>query len=86
MANESLEAELSEALRARLRIIGDKESRERDPSRHLADLQAASERITALEARLPANIHPQLRHYFERRSYEKALAWIEHDGLTAGIK
>ncbi len=78
---ESLEAELIEALRARLTVIGDQELRGRDPAAHLDRLKAASERILALQARLPATIHPQLRHFFERCSYDKALAWIENEGL-----
>jgi len=86
MANETLEVELTEALRARLAAIGDRALRESDPERHLARLQEASERLDALEARLPANIHPQLRHYFERRSYDKALALIERDGLGCSTR
>jgi hypothetical protein len=82
MVNEPLEAELIKALKARLAVIGDQTLRESDPTRHLAQLCEASERITALQAQLPPNTHPQLRHYFERCSYDKALAWIEKDGLT----
>ena len=82
MANETLETELAAALRKRLSVIGDKALRDSDPARHLDELRAASERITALQARLPSNIHPQLLHYFERSSYDKALAWIEQEGLT----
>ena len=36
---ESLEAELIEALRARLAVIGDQELRGRDPAAHLERLQ-----------------------------------------------
>lgn len=71
-------AELAEALRERLAIIGDDESR-RDTARHAERLQRVSETIDLLEARLPADIDPQLRHFLQRRSYSKAL---EH--LTAG--
>ncbi|MBA2269254.1 MAG: hypothetical protein H0W20_01485 [Chthoniobacterales bacterium] len=70
--------ELAEALRERLAIIGDEESR-RDVAHHTARLQRVSERIEQLETRLPADIDPQLRHFLQRRSYSKAL---EH--LTAG--
>ncbi|HEX4086418.1 MAG TPA: hypothetical protein VHY22_15995 [Chthoniobacteraceae bacterium] len=83
---ENLESELAEALRKRLAVIGDRALREANPARHLAELRAASERITDLATRLPANTHPQLRHYFERCSYDKALAWIEQDGLATAIK
>jgi hypothetical protein len=82
MEEENLEAELTLALRKRLEVIGDRALRESDPARHLEELRTASERITALEARLPGTIHPQLRHYFERCSYDKALAWIEQEGLS----
>ena len=84
--NATLEAELAEALRERLAVIGDHALRASDPERHLAQLREASERITALQAKLPPNIHPQLRHYFERTSYDKALAWIEQEGLTGSTK
>jgi hypothetical protein len=86
MADKTLEAELAEALRKRLTVIGDSALRTADPERHLGQLREVSERIVALQARLPANIHPQLRHYFERCSYDKALAWIEQDGLTGSTK
>ena len=64
--------ELASALRERLTVISDEESR-RDPERHMARLQNVSERIEALEERLSANLDPQLRHYLQRRSYSKAL-------------
>ena len=86
MATETLETELAGALRARLALIGDRALRESDPRGHLAQLQEVSERIDALRARLPVNTHPQLRHYFDRRSYDKALEWIERDGLTASSR
>jgi hypothetical protein len=86
MANETFEAELAAALRKRLAVISDHALRAANPERHLAQLREASDRILALQAALPANIHPQLRHYFERCSYDKALAWIEQDGLTGSTK
>lgn len=86
MANDTMEAELAEALRKRLSVIGDQALRASNPERHLAELREASERIVGLQARLPANIHPQLRHYLERCSYDKALAWLDQDGLTGSTK
>ena len=83
METDTLEAELAQALRTRLAVIGDRALRESDPAGQLAQLREASERVVTLQARLPANTHPQLRHYFERCSYDKALEWIERDGLTA---
>jgi hypothetical protein len=81
MANETLESELAEALRARLAVIGDAELRRNDPEGQLAQLKEVSERIGALQGKLPVNVHPQLRHFFERCSYDKALEWIEREGL-----
>lgn len=69
--NETLK-NLVDALRERVAIIGDEESR-RDSSRHMARLQEISERIEKIERGLPANLDPQLRHYLQRRSYSKAL-------------
>ncbi len=69
-------AQLTAALRERIEIIGDERSR-RDPEKHTARLQVISERIEALERLLPASTHPQLRHFLQRRSYSKALEFIE---------
>jgi hypothetical protein len=86
MQEELLQDELTVALRRRLEVIGDRAFRERDPGGHLAALREASERITELQGKLPETIHPQLRHYLERCSYDKALAWIEQEGLTASMR
>jgi hypothetical protein len=64
------------ALRERLTIIGDEQSR-RAPDRHVARLKEVSERIDMLQAALPQPIDPQLAHYFQRRSYDKALEFLE---------
>jgi hypothetical protein len=69
-------ADLREALRERLAIIRDEESR-RDEARHIDRLRAISERIDKLQAALPQPIDPRLNHYLQRRSYEKALEFIE---------
>ncbi len=69
-------SELAVALRARLAVIADAASR-RDAAQHLERLQSASEKIEEIEQQLPAAIDPQLRHYLQRRSYDKALAFIE---------
>ena len=68
--------ELAAALRERLAIIGDDESR-RDPDRHTERLRAVSEKIEGLEQRLPPRIDPELRHFLQRRSYSKALELLE---------
>jgi hypothetical protein len=69
--------ELANALRERLSVIGDHELRKRDSNAHLKRLQAVSERITELQAELPMKVDPQLRHFLERCSYDKALAMLE---------
>ena len=69
-------ADLAAALRERLAIIGDEESR-RDPVRHMERLQAVSEKIEELERNLPPKIDPELRHFLQRRSYSKALEALE---------
>jgi len=68
--------DLAAALRERLTIIGDEESRLNVP-RHMARLRAISERIEALQSALPATTDPRLKHFLDRRSYDKALEWIE---------
>ena len=67
---------LADALRERLKIIRDEVSRQ-DVAQHVAKLRAISERIEALQNALPATADPRLRHFLERRSYDKALEWIE---------
>ncbi len=71
-----ISAQLAAALRERIGIIRDEESR-RDPINHTTRLQVVSERIEALARQMPADINPQLRHFLERRSYSKALEFIE---------
>jgi len=73
---ENAIADLREALRERLAMIGDEESR-RDEQAHMARLQAISERIDKLAAVLPRPIDPRLAHYLQRRSYDKALEFLE---------
>jgi hypothetical protein len=67
---------LAAALRERLAVIGDEESR-RDPERHTNRLREVSEKIEQLEQQLPATIDPQLRHFLQRRSYSKAIELLE---------
>jgi hypothetical protein len=40
-------------------------------------LSAVSEKIDKLQAALPRPINPQLAHYLQRRSYDKALEFLE---------
>jgi hypothetical protein len=69
-------SELTAALRERLAVIGDENSR-RDPEKHLARLRAVSEKIDNLAAALPKPIDPQLAHFLQRKSYDKALELLE---------
>jgi hypothetical protein len=73
---EHMTVDLREALRERLAIISDEQSR-RDEQAHMTRLQAISERIDKLAAALPRPIDPQLAHYLQRRSYDKALEFLE---------
>jgi hypothetical protein len=72
----SPEIQLAAALRERLALIADANSR-REPAAHLAKLQAVSEKIATLEKELPPSADPQLRHFLARYSYDKALAFLE---------
>jgi len=69
--------ELADALRERLAVIRDDQSR-RDPAKHIARLRAVSERIEKLEATLAQPVDPRLAHYLQRKSYDKALEHLEN--------
>jgi hypothetical protein len=69
--------ELHAAVKARLDIVADHVFRDRDPAAHLEALKSAAARLDSLFANLPAEADPMLRHYLERQSYTKALAWLE---------
>jgi hypothetical protein len=69
------ETELTAALRERLKIISDEESR-RNPEQHVRRLREVSERIEILVAAFPRPIPPRLAHFLERRSYDKALEFL----------
>ena len=73
---ESALAELTQALRDRLAVIKDEESR-RDQTRHIDRLRAVSEKIDRLQDSLPPSTDPRLKHYLDRKSYDKALEYLE---------
>jgi hypothetical protein len=73
---KNVTVDLAEALRARLAIIHDEESR-RDEARHIARLRAVSEKIDKLQEALPQPIDPRLKHFLDRKSYDKALEYLE---------
>ena len=72
---------LARVLCERLAIIQDQESR-RDPEKHTVRLRAISEKIDNLAARLPKPIDPQLAHFLQRKSYDKALEFLENASGT----
>jgi len=72
-------ADLAAALRERLAVIRDEDSR-RDPEKHMARLKEISERIDNLAAALPKPIDPELAHFLQRKSYDKALEFLEGSG------
>ena len=73
---ENTLVDLAQALRERLTVIRDEQSR-RDEAKHIARLKAVSERIDDLQARLSKPIDPRLAHYLQRKSYDKALELLE---------
>jgi 2-iminoacetate synthase ThiH len=73
---ENAFVDLREALRERLTIVRDEESR-RDEAKHMARLRAISEKIDKLQAVLPQPVDPRLTHYLQRKSYDKALEFLE---------
>jgi hypothetical protein len=68
--------DLAQALRERIGIIRDEQSR-RDEATHMARLRLVSQKIDELQAALPQPVDPRLAHYLERRSYDKALEFLE---------
>jgi hypothetical protein len=68
--------QLAAALRERLAIVADEESRG-DAQRHMERLREVSERISELAANLPEPVDPRLNHYLGRCSYSKALELLE---------
>ena len=69
-------ADLAEALRERLAVIRDEESRQ-DETKHIARLRTISEKIDKLHEELPRPVDPRLAHYLQRQSYDKALEYLE---------
>jgi len=58
--------DLAVALRERLAIINDEESR-RDAHRHIERLREVSEKIERLGRSLPPKTEPELGHFLQRR-------------------
>ncbi|MCX6973523.1 MAG: hypothetical protein NTZ94_04335 [Verrucomicrobia bacterium] len=73
----SLYQNLKVAVQTRLDIVADHAFRDRDSEAHLEALKSAAANLDALVATLPSDTDPTLRHYLERQSYTKALAWLQ---------
>lgn len=73
---QRLFVDLANALRERRAIIHDEDSRRNEPA-HMARLKAVSEKIDNLERALPRPIDAQLAHFLSRKSYDKALEFLE---------
>ena len=71
-------ANLAQALRERLAVIRDEESR-RDHAKHIDRLRAVSAKIDRLQESLPPSTNLRLKHYLDRKSYDKALEYLEND-------
>ena len=81
---ENALVDLAQALRERLAVIRDEQSR-RDEAKHIARLRTVSEKIDRLQTSLPQPVDPRLAHYLQRKSYDKALEFLEEQitGNTA---
>jgi hypothetical protein len=73
---ESVLADLAQALRERLAVIRDEESR-RDHAKQIDRLRTVSEKIDRLQESLPPTTDARLKHYLDRKSYDKALEYLE---------
>ena len=73
---DSSYAALADALEKRLALIADRAWVERDAAGHLEALKEISLQLDSLSAALPRPLPGELGHYLERRSYDKALAFI----------
>jgi hypothetical protein len=71
--------DLAEALRERLSVIRNEESRS-DHAKHINRLRAVSEKIDRLQESLPPSTDARLKHYLDRKSYDKALEYLEGGG------
>jgi hypothetical protein len=69
--------ELVELLQGRLDIIADTRLAKQDPAAHLNKLKSTSEAIFGLQQQLKGKIPPQLEHFLDHSSYNKALAFTK---------
>ena len=64
-------------LRKRIEIIANQELRDNDPHAHLIALKEISESIEKQHHDLQGDVSPQLEHFLDNRSYNKALKFLE---------
>lgn len=64
-------------LRKRIEIIANHEFRDNDPESHLMALKEISESIEKEHHELRGDVSPQLEHFLDNRSYNKALKFLE---------
>jgi len=68
---------LLDALRSRLTIVADRDWYARDAAGHLVALQQASSHLEEIYQANASDFSPQLRHFIERQSYQKAVDYLE---------
>lgn len=73
-------ATLEHLLEERVRVIGDRSFRDRDPAGHLRRLAEISDAITREHQRLRPELPARLNHFLSQASYQKALAFIQQAG------
>jgi flagellar biosynthesis chaperone FliJ len=78
---DSIHKALHAAVKTRLDIVSDHAFRDRNATAHLDALKSAASQLDTLITQLPPDTDPALRHYLERQSYMKALAWLEEQGI-----
>ncbi|MFV0338822.1 MAG: hypothetical protein ACK5LK_11350 [Chthoniobacterales bacterium] len=72
-----LHKEILKTLHERERIVRDREHYTRDQNGHMLKLMDCTRDLNLLAQKLPESTDPQLRHFLDRQSYEKAIHWLE---------
>jgi len=79
MVSYEILTELAQLLRKRLDVVADRAFYERDPEQHLQTLQRVSMELDQRVSQHRNELPPELRHFFERQSYQKALHYLESE-------
>ncbi|MFC4995161.1 hypothetical protein [Rubritalea tangerina] len=74
--------ELKRLLEQRLSVITDSSLRTSAPEKQLQLLQSISESITTWHNNYQAEIDPRLHHFLQQQSLQKALNFIDDEGLV----